>query len=248
MKEFNIYGLNYPISAMESVPEHAREIILACHGFCGDKYSSVIEKLCEKANGRGCGLICFDFPGHGMSPVYGDCFTIENCIHDLYAVHRYALEKYPESKIYLYGMSFGGFISLLYLSTFETDIKKAFLRSPALDLKERFKELVADQMENLQTKGYIIKGYERLIKVTKQFFEETQKIDLYSMTDKIHTKLTIIHGDADTSVPVEDSIRYAQISGCILKIVPGADHRYKKDGELDIVIDTALKAYGMDGE
>ena len=49
-----------------------KEIIIACHGFAGDKESSAIEALADEMNRNNVGVICFDFPGHGKSEVDAD--------------------------------------------------------------------------------------------------------------------------------------------------------------------------------
>ena len=44
----------------------------------------------------------------------------------------------------------------------------------------------------------------------------------------------IVHGDADTTVPVHQSEKLCQvIKNCRLEIMKGADHRYTKDSDFE---------------
>ncbi len=56
-----------------------KEIIIACHGFAGDKGSSAIKLLAEEMIKNKVGVICFDLPGHGESQTNATKLTIDNC-------------------------------------------------------------------------------------------------------------------------------------------------------------------------
>lgn len=56
-------------------------------------------------------------------------------------------------------------------------------------------------------------------------------------------KIAIIHGDADDVVPVTDSLRFAEENHLPIRIVKGADHRYKKPGELEQIIEYAAEIF-----
>ena len=58
--------------------------------------------------------------------------------------------------------------------------------------------------------------------------------------------IAIIHGDADDVVPVTDSLRFAEDNHLPIRIVKGADHRYKKPGELEQIIDFAAEIFPAD--
>ena len=62
----NIEGVNkYNINIKEVLPKNFDEIVIACHGFGGDKESSAIELLSNELYKENKGVISFDFPGHG---------------------------------------------------------------------------------------------------------------------------------------------------------------------------------------
>ena len=70
----------YLISCKEWIVENPEQIVVACHGFAGDKESSAISMLAESLVVERIGTIAFDLPGHGESEVSGDKLTINNCL------------------------------------------------------------------------------------------------------------------------------------------------------------------------
>ena len=71
----------YNIAYNESIPENANTIIVAMHGFCGDKESSCISALEKRALGLNIGLIKFDWAGHGESEATGEQLTMIVCVY-----------------------------------------------------------------------------------------------------------------------------------------------------------------------
>ena len=63
---------NYKIPIKEFKPEKIDKIIIACHGFGGDKESSAIELLAQKLIEENIMVIAFDFPAHGESTAEGE--------------------------------------------------------------------------------------------------------------------------------------------------------------------------------
>ena len=79
---------NYYININEYIPEKMKKVIIAVHGFGGDKESTVIVALANELNKYNIGLVCFDFPGHGQSEVDGNYFTVENSINDFLELNQ----------------------------------------------------------------------------------------------------------------------------------------------------------------
>ena len=105
------------------------------------------------------------------------------------------------------------------------------------------------EQEDLQfflKRGYTVLGFERKITIYKSFYKDllnNKIIDLYNKKRKIF----IIQGDQDNVAPIKDTIDFSKKNTpCIdLKILEGADHRMKKDGELEKVIEWS-KQYLME--
>ena len=63
IKLIEVNGKSYKIDTKIYIPAgEMKEIIIACHGFAGDKESSAIEALADEMNRNNVGVICFDFP------------------------------------------------------------------------------------------------------------------------------------------------------------------------------------------
>ena len=69
---------DYEIKCKMFLPNHQnmKGVIIGVHGFAGDKDSSMLEQLAQTVCLAETGLVCFDFPAHGESPVGEDMLTI----------------------------------------------------------------------------------------------------------------------------------------------------------------------------
>lgn len=233
----------YRISLKEYLPTRFEEIIIACHGFGGDKESSAIELLAQEANKKNIGVIAFDFPAHGESEVEGDFFTLDNCISDLEAVEEYIREKYKNvNKIDIFATSYGAYITLLKIIRNDDNYNKIILRAPAIEMGNIFKDyLLKEDINKFLERGFAILGFERNIKITKEFYLELEKNKIIELYDK-RKEMLIIQGDEDNVAPLKDTIEFVNaINNVILKILKGADHRMKKEGELEKVVGWTLR-------
>ncbi|MBQ9018004.1 alpha/beta fold hydrolase [Candidatus Saccharibacteria bacterium] len=233
----------YKIPYAESVPDGANTIIIATHGFCGDKKSSCISLLEENVNQVGAGLVKFDWPAHGDSPVEGDQLTVANCLADLDAVVKHVREKYPNAKLVPFSTSFGGYVTLLYIQEHPNDFAHVILRSPAINMYDVLSDSIMDDAarESVREKGSFRFGFERPIDVTDRFVEELKQNNVQeALRGMPLSNVTIIHGTSDDLVPFSDSQDFATQHGAHIYPVTGADHRYKGDGELAKVMFVAL--------
>lgn len=235
----NIEGVNkYNINIKEVLPKNFDEIVIACHGFGGDKESSAIELLSNELYKENKGVISFDFPGHGESEVDGAFFTIDNCISDLEQVEKYIKEKYGDIKISIFATSFGAYISLLKIIRNDENYNKIILRAPAIKMDEVFKDyLLQEDLQTFLDRGYTTLGFERKITIYSNFYKDllnNKIVDLYNKKREI----LIIQGDNDNVAPIKHTIEFVEKNKEFvkLKILEGADHRMKKPGELDKVI------------
>lgn len=228
----------YPIRLKYYLPgAHAvKGVCLGVHGFCGDKESSALYALAQSLTAADRALVCFDFPCHGDSPVQEDRFTVENCMADLLAAAQLCREEFGDAERYLFATSFGGFIALLCadrLSDFRT-----VLRAPAVTMPEHIlTDLLHKTPEEFRACGTAECGFERKIRLPYRFYEELQG---YGVMDRdLREPMLVIHGDADDVVPHEDILRFCEAHPSVtLAVIPGADHRFKKPGELQKI--TAL--------
>lgn len=233
----------YKIPFASLIPDGARSVIIAMHGFCGDKESSCISALEEKANNVGIGLVKFDWPGHGESEVTGDQLTINNCLSDINSVVKHIKRVSPQAKIIAFATSFGGYLALLYHYYNRGVFDKLILRSPAINMYNTLQSgiLKEDDISQIKHNGFIKYGFERDLKITKEFLDDLRNNDVNKLYKNLRLpKVSIIHGTDDDLVLFKESELFSEEHGCKLYPIKGADHRYKKPGELDKVIDITM--------
>ena len=234
---------NYKIPIKEYKPTKIEKVIIACHGFGGDKESSAIELLAQKLIKENILVIAFDFPAHGESKANGKEFIIENCMNDLISVEEYIKTEYPHTPIGIFATSFGAYIALLKINKYENNYFSVVLRAPAICMDEIFiNSILRENIEQFKQRGYTILGYEKELIISYKYYEDLINNKLFNMYNK-NEDLLIIQGTNDDMAPIEDSIKFIKnknTKGRIEKII-GADHRMKKDGELEKAINIAIE-------
>lgn len=250
MKEvkFKLKSTNrYNISAKSYLPQESpKEIIIAVHGFAGDKESSAISLLAKEMTKEGFGVVCFDFPGHGESEVEADKLTIDNCINDIETVEEYIKEKYgKQMKIDLFATSFGAYIALLKIFKYNTKYNKVVLRAPAIKMDKIFKEnLLREKYEDFQNRGVTKLGFDRTMNVPFDFYKELKQNQILKIY-KNSQKILIIQGTEDDVAPIKDTKELIDLDKANFELfeIQGADHRMKKDGELKKAINKAKEYF-----
>ena len=237
-----IKSKKYNIAAKSYLPDKdtgLKEIIIACHGFAGDKESSAIKLLGEEMIKENIGVLCFDFPGHGESKVDGKTLTINNCIQDINTIEEYIKQNYSVP-ISIFATSFGAYITLINIARNKKTYKNIILRSPAINMANIYRyKLLREPEADYKNRGYTILGFERELIIPYSFMEELDNNDILSIYKKNEIpQMYIIQGDKDDIAPIEDTKKFALMNPkkLILKIIEGADHRMKGEGEKEKAI------------
>lgn len=234
---FHTYGIKCKLF----LPENGaiKRIILGVHGFAGDKESSMLSRLAESAASEETALISFDFPAHGESTQTEDSLTIANCVRDLLCVAEWAREQYPDAERYIFATSFGGYISLLCAN--ELRDFSFVLRAPAVTMPQcLLNSVLKVTREEFERVGILQCGFERKINLPFAFYEEMLQ---YNPIEKDYQQqMLIIHGDSDDVIPCSDVAlfcqRYPQMKFITIQ---GANHRFKKPGEIERIIDETMR-------
>ena len=271
-QHFTIHSPNeYEISCMEWLPSAAAAgadmhgaaakessgplpTLLCLHGFAGDKYSTVIEAVAKDRCRAGFRCVTFDWPGHGDSTADSSMLTIENCLADLDAVVKHlrpAAAAVPSGStpapLFCFATSFGGYLAMLDYRRHPEHFDRILLRSPALRMGKVLRSFLdEDHMRRFRDGEALNFGFDRPLFLHDDFLSdlETPDHDAFLTLDGIGcSPIAIIHGDADDVVPVTDSLRFAEDNHLPIRIVKGADHRYKKPGELEQIIDFAAEIF-----
>ena len=266
-RHFTIPGPGgYEISCMEWLPDTAADAdgsgaasgplptLLCLHGFAGDKYSTVIEAVAKDRCRAGFRCVTFDWPGHGDSTADSSMLTIENCLADLDAVVKHlrpAAAAVPSGStpapLFCFATSFGGYLAMLDYRRHPEHFDRILLRSPALRMGKVLRSFLdEDHMRRFRDGEALNFGFDRPLFLHDDFLSdlETPDHDAFLPLAGIgRSPIAIIHGDADDVVPVTDSLRFAEDNHLPIRIVKGADHRYKKPGELEQIIDFAAEIF-----
>jgi hypothetical protein len=211
-------------------------IFVSGYGGSGSK-SNTWSKLGESLLAKGVAIFKFDFSGQGYSSGNVKDLTPLVGVRELAEAMKIikTIDGIDQNRIGMMGSSYGGYVALIYLALYGNDIKLLGLKSPVSDYAQvRLLQLgvegIEDWMENGVTKiGDAESDY--------SFYIESQSIDIYSrIAPLINKECLIIHGGADTDVPVQQShYLKTKLSNSRLIIIPDANHDYKEGDSFEIM-------------
>ncbi len=226
MIQQRIAGKNgYDIPCLWEIKGKEEKICIVSHGFGSSKESPTAQMLLKELPKQGIGVVAFDFPAHGESPVDGEMLRIETCMQDLAAVEQQVLTMMPEVKIVYFSSSFGAYINLLYLSEGRGTGLQSFCRSAAVNMPDLFLHPTEEAREQWEKQGYVLFGNStRPIQITEAFLNDLECHDLFQCYQPGKVQLYMIHGAEDETIPVEQAKRFALKFDVPLTIVPGGDH------------------------
>lgn len=238
---FRIKGRFYNISCIEYVPKAkiADFAVVCLHGFGGDKESSAIKRLAERITERGGAVIGFDFASHGESEAQDEMLTVDNCISDTKTIYAYAKNKYGRAEFF--ATSFGAFVLINMLKSADFKEVKAVFRAPAVKMEDTFLNPICNLTSaELGARDSVVCGFQRKMKLGYDFWLDLKNHNTESVY--FENQVLMIYGDKDDVVRVEDMEAFAaQRPNIKVKVVTGADHRFKGKGQLDEVIESAVE-------
>lgn len=220
--------------------ESISQVIIAVHGFAGDKNSSVIEALAKSLN-KSTLVVSFDLHSHGEDKNL--IVDLNKCLNYLDKVINSVKKEFSNVPISIFTTSFGAYLSLNYLENNTTSCKNIILRSPAIFMDKVLENILAKNGYYVQdlTKSNVNLGFERPIFVNLKFLTDLRKNSLrkYKFTNYID----IIQGDKDDIVDICKNEQYYKQNflDYSLYYIKGADHRFKNAGELDKIIEIVNK-------
>lgn len=224
--ENQIYGLLYiPKDAGEKMPA-----VIFSHGFGGNY--QVGAQYAQALAQKGYVVYCFDFCG-GSPESRSDGSTLDMSIFteqaDLEEVIRMMQEQpfVDEDNIFLMGTSQGGAVSAITAAANKEKIKGAILLYPAFVLVDRTKEQF-ESVEDIPDTYYLM-----WMTVGRAYAEKLLDYDIYEAISTYDKDVLLIHGDADSIVPLSYSEKAVEVyDSAQLEILPGAGHGfYGSDAE-----------------
>lgn len=198
-------------------------IVIVCHWFSTHKNSMGIVPIAKVLNENSIATLRIDLFGHGESDGKLEDITISEGVDDILQAVAYLVSRWY-SKIGLMGSSFWGICSSI--ATSKTDqIAFLALRAPVSNyVEQKLLKIFTTGIEQRRTEWYIIHDWKRL---GVAFLNDAEKNAAYAIADKITVPTLIVHGSADTNVPVQHSEKLASlIPHCELQIIDWADHGF----------------------
>lgn len=218
-----------------------KPIIILVHGFNSEKNSSTNIALVERLKKNNISTFRIDLFAHGESEGDFENLTQSEAVDDVMLAIDF-LKKLGFSKIGLEGSSFGG-LAVIMAAAKSKNIYLLATKCPVSSYFE-FKEYTNKNLiEDWKKNSY---SYRESKKLNFTFYKDIKNNIAYDIADKITVPTLIVHGDADTEVSVEQSIKLSKlIPNCQLKIIPGASHRFQegntKEEMLNEISDFILK-------
>lgn len=189
------------------------------------------QNIVPMLNSVGIGTFLFDFAGLGYSDGERRELTLPVGVSNFSAVMANVRSHigHNPNKLGVIGASFGGNIALLASANYP-EIKAVGLKSPCCYLPEAFLcEYGEEEMQKWADLGFTEKAGFNYTAV-----EEALKLSTYANAAKINVPVSVVHGTADSAVPIRQSRDLMRIlkHGELLEI-PGADHWYANGNEWD---------------
>lgn len=178
-------------------------IVILVHGFQSNKNSNTNIRLVRVLDSKKISSFRIDLYGHGESSGEIRNITVSESVDDiLKAIEFLKVKGYK--KIALLGSSFGGLAGII-ASSKTSNLSFLVLKCPVSNLAE----------------------LERKTNVGAEFYKDAEKNNGYLVAPNIKVPVFIIHGDADNTVPISQSIKISKtIPNCRMKVISGADHRF----------------------
>lgn len=218
-----------------SIPDDAAQgyplVVLATGDGPNGSNSQTWSQFVPLLNKKGLATFLFDFSGLGHSPgIYRD-LTLTIGRRNFRDAMKFVGENgdHNRSKIGVIGSSFGGNVALLEAADFP-QIAAVGLKSDSTFLPEGYeREIGSEKMVQWAKKNYLEE-----IDHTYEIVEDALFHNTYEQASKIKSPVRIVHGTADSSVPIRHARDLLRIlpNGSIFEL-DGADHWYAEGNEWD---------------
>lgn len=204
--------------------------------------------LSDRLYNAGIPSMRFDFSGLGLSDGNFKYTTLENWTSEFGNAYDFFKSETGVRDIYVVGHSLGNCVIGKYLEQNPNSIDKAILISPALNQKDLMRYWFVSGKMKKENPGQLIewRNYKEFLneeefqkdvnktdKMSKynfigaEYFRECSQIDLSNDFEKYKGKFLHIHGDRDSSVPIESL--GIEFSNRI--IVSGGDHDMERPNQ-----------------
>lgn len=224
--------MNKKLLTIQGIPailwgKPSKKIIVAVHGYQGNKGDKLIQILVSNALKKGYQVISFDLPAHGDRKEKEE-LCIPECIRDLRQVMDYAQESWQE--VSLFANSLGAYLSLLGYG--KECLHHAWFLAPLVDMV-RFLD---DLLKTFQISPKQLEQEKQIIAPDGQildwnFYQDAKNFPLSTWSTPTH----VLYGDKDEVCAADTIQRFVDNSKAHLTTIPEAKHYFYTDEDRAIV-------------
>lgn len=210
-------------------------VFVLFHGLGVDKdeYLGFYRTLAAMLAREGYDVLRIDFPAHGESTADAKSFTLVNSVADAIAACSFALEQSEAKSLNVFGTSYGAGPAIAAASVFEASVERVTLLAPAISYGELY--VVPSYPQRKKFDGFyrraVLEGESVAVggrvALTWRNAIEFALCDLDNELAIIASRTAVVHGDADSLVPVQLSELIAKRFPSVdLTVVRGMDHGF----------------------
>ncbi len=222
-----------------SDPRNTGTIVLFAHGFGGHKDNHAAELFAQRllSKKKDWAVLVFDWPCHGEDA--RKKLMLSECVEYLDTVIRHCRSVLHTESLYLYGVSFGCFVTLAYIREHGNPFRGIALRSPAIPMHESLQaSIMTEENRTALAKGRdTLVGFDRKVRIGPAFLKEIEEGDVSDGDFKGISDCTLIlHGTKDEIIPMGPVEAFADRNDILFLPVEGADHRFMDPKKMDEAI------------
>ncbi|MBN1269266.1 MAG: alpha/beta fold hydrolase [Kiritimatiellae bacterium] len=206
--------------------------VVFLHGFRGNKQEAhrMFVKMARALCAAGIAALRFDYRGSGDSEGEFSQVTITGELKDAAAALRFIRRRkgIDPARVGLAGMSMGGMVAVLAAAR-DPGLKAVALWSALANPRRSAQEKTTPTSTNqLQQMGFTdMNGWA----VGAALVRDLMSLRPLAAAAQVNAPVLLVHGDQDTTVPVEDAHAYEAVFKAagrqvVKHIVPGAEHTY----------------------
>ncbi|MEK6923670.1 MAG: alpha/beta fold hydrolase [Candidatus Micrarchaeota archaeon] len=226
--------INTPLGSVccECELPNAPRSVLVLHGFASSRNSTSGKTLSTLLAQRSIGSLRIDFNGCGES--YG--LPSETSVTKMLSDAQASLDELAKTNatVGIYGSSMGGFIALLLASRNE-NVKAIVLRAPVSNFTKQWqrKTSLDEWRSNGSFEWKFLYGEGSII-LPWSFYQDGAQYDALKEARKITAPVLVMHGDADETVPLQQSEELArQLPNCTLEKLRGESHQFQSEAHFE---------------
>ncbi len=240
---------NILVGDLHRASDASRPALVLCHGMestrAGTKQRAIVERFVP----RGWNVLRFDFSYVGESAGRFEDLTISGEVDDTLGALDFLDELAPARRV-LVGSSLGGAVALLAAARAGRRIDAVATIAAVADTR-----LFTDGMTEQQIDDWRRRGRRRWRDgwMNATFLEDIERIDILASVARIGCPLLVMHGDADTVVPIAHAERIAAAATAPVRLerFAGVGHRFEEAGALerllDVLDDWLTSTFGVSG-